>query len=136
MSKRFSHKGLLVFLAFFFTLFVSEALSAQEYARYYHIWDKYRGTWYGSNSTVAELSREDGEEMMLYVTYKGCYYEAYLMCVSPDFATTDTMLYRASGYDSGIVATIKISASGLVTLKLYQGSYSEPFYQTAMHRRY
>ena len=115
-------------------IFISAVrLDAQDYAKWFGVWDNYRGTWYGDNDTKVSLSRDDGDEMFVTIVYKGTEYQDALWCVSSDLATASYLSPVRGSTSTNVSANISRSNGGL-TLKMYSNNSTSPFYTTPLSK--
>lgn len=123
-------------VSLFFCLTNTESINAQDYARYYGIWDKYLGMWYGKNNTVVRLfhDRDGGNEMMINIRYNGVVYDDALYCTSSSFAMADCLTRKDTGKDADLSAGLFLS-SGVITLKLYPKDSQNAFYESKLSRK-
>lgn len=108
-------------------------LNAQDYAKWFDVWDTYRGTWFGNNDTKVSLSREDGDEMFVTIVYNGTVYQDALWCVSPDLATASYLSPVHGGTSTSVSANISRTNGGLI-LKMYLNNSTSPFYTTPLSK--
>lgn len=109
-------------------------MEAQEYARWYGVWDSYRGTWYGDGNTKVTLSREGGDEMMVSIVYKGVEYQDALLCISSTDGVAPFLSSDRAGALQDIVGNITIS-NGRLSLSLIQDQATTPFFETSLNKK-
>lgn len=108
-------------------------LDAQDYAKWFGVWDPYRGSWYGNDDTRVRLSREDGDEMFVNIFYNGVEYQDALWCVSSSLATASNLSSVGGNTSTSLSADICLS-NGKLVLKMYSNNSTTPFYTTPLNK--
>jgi hypothetical protein len=112
---------------------LAQPLEAQDYAKYYYIWDKYLGVWYGKDNTVVSLTQEDGDQIMIYLRYNGKEYDDGLFCFSPSYASAEYLSLKNSSVTANFTAGLTLSAE-IPTLRLYYSGNNNPFFETKLSK--